>query len=233
MNSTTYDRRRGQLEDYFDRTAYEAWARLTADGPVGRIRATVRAGRQQMREHLLSWLPAQLTGLRLLDAGCGSGALAAAAAARGAEVVAVDLSESVVRLAQERAPATGTPGRIRYGVGDMTDESWGSFDYVVAMDSLIHYDTRDMVEAVRRLARRTRCGILLTFAPRTRALAAMHAVGRLFPRSNRAPAIAPVREAHLANLLSTTLGLEEWEMQRSQRVQRGFYTSQALELVHR
>ncbi len=233
MNTTTYDRRRGQLEDYFGRTGYEAWARLTADGPVSRIRATVRAGREQMRDGLLAWLPAQLGGLRVLDAGCGSGALAWAAAARGAEVVAVDLTDSVVRLARERAPSLCGPGRIEYGVGDMTDPRWGSFDYVVAMDSLIHYDTPDMVEAVRRLARRTRYGILFTFAPRTGALAVMHALGRCFPRANRAPAIAPVRESRLAALLIATPGLEEWEMQRTRRVQRGFYTSQAVELVHR
>ena len=42
----------------------------------GRIRATVRAGRDQMRAQLLDWLPADLSGLRLLDAGCGTGALA-------------------------------------------------------------------------------------------------------------------------------------------------------------
>ena len=45
---------RGELETYFDRTAVEAWARLTSDAPVGRIRATVRAGRDDMRSTLLS-----------------------------------------------------------------------------------------------------------------------------------------------------------------------------------
>ena len=43
--TTTYAERRGQIEAYFDRTAAEAWARLTSDAPVGRIRRTVRAGR--------------------------------------------------------------------------------------------------------------------------------------------------------------------------------------------
>ncbi len=48
---TTYHRSAAaQLETYFDRTAVEAWARLTSDAPVGRIRATVRAGRDQMRD---------------------------------------------------------------------------------------------------------------------------------------------------------------------------------------
>ncbi|MFC6050870.1 magnesium protoporphyrin IX methyltransferase, partial [Methylobacterium hispanicum] len=38
---TTYDARRGELTTYFDRTAADAWARLTSDAPVSRIRATV------------------------------------------------------------------------------------------------------------------------------------------------------------------------------------------------
>ena len=40
--------------------------------------------------------------------------------------------------------------------------------------------------------------ILFTFAPRTPLLAVMHAVGRLFPRGDRAPAIVPVAGAHCA-----------------------------------
>ena len=102
MNSTAYEQRRSQIEHYFDRTAADAWARLTSNEPLGRIRATVRAGREQMRETLLSWLPADLRGLRVLDAGCGTGALALQAALRGAEVVAIDLSPTLVQLAAER-----------------------------------------------------------------------------------------------------------------------------------
>ena len=89
MNTTAYEQRRSQIEHYFDRTAADAWARLTSNEPVGRIRATVRAGRDTMRETLLSWLPQDLRGLRVLDAGCGTGALAVEAAKRGADVTAV------------------------------------------------------------------------------------------------------------------------------------------------
>ena len=84
MPSVTYHERRGQLEDYFDRTAVDAWSRLTSDAPVGRIRATVRAGRDQMRRTLLDLLPQDLAGLRVLDAGCGTGALSVELARRGA-----------------------------------------------------------------------------------------------------------------------------------------------------
>ena len=87
MQTETYLARRGQLETYFDRTAANAWKRLTSDAPVSGIRATVRAGRDRMRATLLAWLPDDLRGARVLDAGCGTGALAVEAARRGAELV--------------------------------------------------------------------------------------------------------------------------------------------------
>ena len=52
MDTGTYTSRRSEIEHYFDRTAASAWARLTSDAPVGRIRATVRAGRDRMRNTL-------------------------------------------------------------------------------------------------------------------------------------------------------------------------------------
>ncbi|HRD95418.1 MAG TPA: magnesium protoporphyrin IX methyltransferase, partial [Rubrivivax sp.] len=68
MNTASYQHRRSEIEHYFDRTAAQTWARLTSDAPVGRIRATVRAGRERMRTTLLSWLPGDLRGRRILDA---------------------------------------------------------------------------------------------------------------------------------------------------------------------
>ena len=88
MTTPSYVSRRGELEAYFDRTAVDAWKRLTSDAPVNRIRATVRAGRDAMRNTLLSWLPQDMRGVRLLDAGCGTGALAIEAARRGASPAA-------------------------------------------------------------------------------------------------------------------------------------------------
>lgn len=227
----TYQQRRGQLEDYFDRTAVQAWARLTSDAPVGRIRATVRAGRDRMRHTLLDWLPADLDGRRLLDAGCGTGALSIEAARRGARVVAIDLSPRLVGLARERLAADPAGRNIEFRVGDLLDESPGRFDHVVAMDSLIHYRAADIVRVLSGLAARTDGSLLFTFAPRTTALALMHAVGRLFPRGDRAPAIEPVAEATLRRLLALEPCLDAWQAGRSTRIASGFYTSQALELV--
>lgn len=230
MTHMSYAERRIELEHYFNRTAVDAWTRLTSDAPVNRIRATVRAGRDEMRRTLLDWLPADLRGRRLLDAGCGTGALAVEAARRGATVVAVDLSSTLIGLARSRAPLSHGAGSIEFVSGDMLAAAHGNFDHVVAMDSLIHYDTEDAVAAVTRLAKRTRHSLLFTFAPRTPALALMHAVGRLFPRANRAPAIEPVGEQAMCRLLKTEPRLHAWRTSRNRRIQNGFYTSQALEL---
>jgi magnesium-protoporphyrin O-methyltransferase len=231
MPTVSFTERRGQLETYFDRTAFQAWSRLTSDAPVGRIRATVRAGRDEMRRILLGWLPVDMHGMRLLDAGCGTGMLAIEAARRGARVTAIDVSATLISLAQERMPPDSGPGNVDFIVGDMVASSLGSFDYVVAMDSLIHYQPRDAVRALSQFAVRTRRGILFTFAPRTPGLAAMHAIGRLFPRGDRAPAIEPVAEDAIRRLLSKEHDLRDWRPIRTHRVASGFYTSQAMELA--
>ncbi|MFO0043085.1 MAG: magnesium protoporphyrin IX methyltransferase [Pseudomonadota bacterium] len=232
MGVETYTTRRGELQQYFDRTAAEAWARLTSTAKVSRIRETVRAGRDRMRATLLSWLPEDLSGRRVLDAGCGTGALAVEAARRGAEVLAVDLSPTLLQHAGERLPPT-VAGRVRFHAGDMLDPALGRFDHVVAMDSLIHYAADDMLEALAALASRTSGSIVFTFAPRTPLLSVMHAVGKWFPRADRAPAIEPVAESHLLRGVDGRADLAGMMPARSQRVHSGFYTSHALELRRR
>lgn len=226
MTTATYDRFRGDLTTYFDRTAAKAWEQLTSDAPVSGIRATVRAGRTTMRDTLLSWLPADMTGLRLLDAGCGTGALAVEAAQRGAQVVAIDVAGSLVKIARDRAPA-GLD--IDWRVSDMLDPALGRFDHVVAMDSLIHYKAFDIVDVVRQLADHTRGSIAFTFAPQTPLLMAMLGMGRLFPRSDRSPAILPVRDRLLRTLIRSAL--PQARIGRDRRISASFYTSHAMEIV--
>jgi magnesium-protoporphyrin O-methyltransferase len=233
MDHPTYQQRRGQIEHYFDRTAVEAWARLTSSAPVSGIRATVRAGRDRMRTTLLDWLPADLSGRRVLDAGCGTGAFAVEAARRGAHVVAIDLSPTLVQLARDRVPTELGAGSIEFLAGDMLDPALGRFDHVVGMDSLIHYEPADVLRSIAALAPRTDRSIQFTFAPRTPLLAAMRTVGRAFPRGNRAPWIVPIPEAALRRQLAELPALGEWSIGRTQRVSSGFYTSQALELTCR
>lgn len=229
---TSYVTSRGRLEEYFDRTARDAWAQLTSDAPVSRVRATVRAGRDRMRTLLLSWLPADLSGRRVLDAGCGTGALAVEAARRGAEVVAVDVSASLIALARERAAEElahdPSAGEVRFVAGDMLDPALGVFDHVVAMDSLIHYASADIEAAAIALSKRATGSVLFTVTPRTAPLMLMLTAGKLFPRADRAPAIAPVGVEALRRRLDSAGPMRAG---RCERVSGGFYTSVAVELA--
>ena len=233
MDSARYHTRRAEIETYFDRTAAKTWETLTSDAPVSRIRRTVRKGRDEMRDTLLSWLPEDLTGSRMLDAGCGTGTLAIEAARRGAEVVAIDLSPTLVNIAQERLLDLDATLPISFRVGDMRDMALGHFDFAVAMDSLIHYDVNDGVQTLAAMAAEIKTKIVFTFAPWTPLLAIMHATGRFFPKQDRAPSIEPVSPKRLSGHLGKAGLLSAWDIARSHRVDTGFYKSQAMELSRR
>ncbi|MFK8051658.1 MAG: magnesium protoporphyrin IX methyltransferase [Woeseiaceae bacterium] len=234
MSTPSYDQTREKLTTYFDQTASAAWEKLTSDAPVGKIRATVRAGRDEMQSTLLAWFPEDLTGKRVLDAGCGTGTLAIILAQRGAEVVATDISPTLVGYAQQRAAESGIADAIQFEVGDMLDPSLGEFDYVVAMDSLIHYKSRDIARALAGLAPRVRQAMFITYAPRTPALTVMHVVGRMIPtREHKAPAIVPVSERALYACIENESALTRFQTGRTHRVSSTFYKSQALEVFKR
>ncbi|MDF8334439.1 magnesium protoporphyrin IX methyltransferase [Novosphingobium cyanobacteriorum] len=225
-----YDLQRERLAQYFDGTARKAWIDLTSNAKVSGIRATVRAGRDAMRAQLLGWLPEDLRRCDVLDAGCGTGSLSVEAACRGAMVTAIDVAGGLVDIAQQRAPSFLGHGRIDWHVGDMLAPPGGTFDHVVAMDSLIHYDLDHMVWALETLTQRCTGSLVFTFAPHTRLLGAMHAVGKAFPRSNRSPAIVPIAENALRERLARLSG---WRVSRSGRISSGFYISHGMELVRR
>lgn len=233
MNTAAYLRRRDQIQTYFDRTALDAWKRLTGSEKVSGVRATVRAGREEMRATILSRFPRDLVGWRILDAGCGSGQLAVELARRGADVLGVDLSAQMISHAGEALPRIEGKGSVRLESGDMLSPGLGKFDAVVAMDSLIHYPARDVERAVAGLARRTARKIVFTLAPRTHLLAAMHLAGKFFPRGDRSPAIEPVATRELLARALERADMRDWQLRSTVRVARGFYISEAQEIERR
>ncbi|MBS1302291.1 magnesium protoporphyrin IX methyltransferase [Loktanella sp. SALINAS62] len=212
-----YVQTRDRVEDYFDRSATKVWERLTSDAPVSGIRATVRAGRDQMRDLLLAQLPTDLTGARVLDAGCGTGAAAVALAERGAQVVGVDISPALIDIANRRMP-DHVAGRISFVAGDMTAMD-GTFDFAVAMDSLIYYTAEEVARILDRAP--VTDTFAFTLAPRTPLLMTMFRVGKLFPRADRSPVMIPHRARDIRTAL-TGGTLEEID-----RINSGFYISTA------
>ena len=220
-----YAATRDRVEHYFDNTATKVWERLTSDAPVSGVRATVRAGRDRMRALMLAQLPEDLRGARILDAGCGTGAMAVELAQRGADVVAVDISPALVEIAEKRMPAF-LPGQITWVAGDMLEATTGGFDHALAMDSMIYYTAPDIAALLGKASARVEGKFVFTLPPRTPALMAMWRVGKLFPRADRSPTMIPQTTAGVANALRAA-GVDG-NLREIERIKSGFYISNAL-----
>ena len=69
----TYLAKRARLENYFNEVSSDAWDKLTSNEPVSFVRQLVREGREKMQIAIMDKLPHDLKGMRILDAGCGTG----------------------------------------------------------------------------------------------------------------------------------------------------------------
>jgi magnesium-protoporphyrin O-methyltransferase len=225
--SHDYGRTRDRVETYFDQTATKTWERLTSDAPVSKIRQTVREGRDQMRALILSRLPKDLSGHRVLDAGCGAGQMTEELARRGADVVGIDISPSLIDVAQKRLPDE-FHHQVTFRAGDMLDPDLGQFDQVIAMDSLIYYTADDIASALKTLESRVSDNVVFTVAPRTKLLMGMWYAGKLFPRSDRSPTMIPHALEPLKRACRDA-GINR-QVQSVGRVAKGFYISAAMEL---
>ncbi|MEM1364416.1 MAG: magnesium protoporphyrin IX methyltransferase [Pseudomonadota bacterium] len=225
----SYTEKRDALTRYFDSTALDAWKRFATDAPMSRVRSIVRDGRAEMHAALLARFPANLTGWRILDAGCGGGALALDLARRGATVHGMDLSAQIIELANEQAAEAGLSDKATFEAGDALAADCGVFDAVVSMDCLIHYSRAQVVNIVNNLDSRTTRQISFSVAPATPLLLAKHRLGNLFPKADRAPTIQPVRLGQLAKDLQA---LDGWTFEACHKVAKPFYISQVVEVRH-
>jgi ubiquinone/menaquinone biosynthesis C-methylase UbiE len=106
-------------------------------------------------------LPPSLTGLRVLDLGCGMGGFARAARELGAdEVVGIDVSERMLAEAKARTD----DARVRYihGAIESTRFADASFDLVTS--SLVLQYIQDYASVVRHIARVLRPGGRFAFS---------------------------------------------------------------------
>jgi len=85
-------------------------------------------------------LPADLAGARALDIGCNAGFYAFQLAARGAEVLALDLDEHYLQQGRWAARLLDPEGRVEFRQGSVYDlvEVEGSFEVVLFMGVLYH-----------------------------------------------------------------------------------------------
>lgn len=93
---------------------------------------------------------------RVLDAGCGTGRVAARLAELGFDVVGVDVDPAMVAVAQERHP------ELAWAVADLAELDLGSrFDAVVMAGNVVPFVTAPLVDLLTRLAEHLHPGGLL------------------------------------------------------------------------
>ena len=90
-----------------------------------------------------------LAGKRLLDIGCGCGALARSLSDRGARVVGVDPNAEVLALARKAAPTS----TFHQAGAEALPFADGSFDGAIFLNSLHHVPERAMRRALEEAAR--------------------------------------------------------------------------------
>lgn len=117
--------------------------------------------RRYQSDPVLWRLAGDVKGLRVLDAGCGSGYLTLKLAARNAKAVGVDISPRMIEVARRRAASRGA--RVEYRVDDASKLATvpaGSIDLVVS--NYVLMDANDLDGCAAAFAR--------VLAPRGRAV---------------------------------------------------------------
>jgi demethylmenaquinone methyltransferase/2-methoxy-6-polyprenyl-1,4-benzoquinol methylase len=110
-------------------------------------------------------------GARVLDIGCGTGALALRAAARGARVKGIDVSAGMLEVAARRAREAGLGDSIELeemGVALLDGEAAGSFDAVMSGLCFSELSDDEITYTLTQIRRILRPGGLLLLADEVR-----------------------------------------------------------------
>lgn len=123
---------------------YRALVRRSYDRCAQRYVGTRREEGEPALAHLLERLGA---GAAVLDIGCGGGVPVARTLARKADVIGVDLSSQMIRIARENVP------RATFLQGDILEQEFdeGQFDAVVAFYSIFHLPREEHGTLFRRI----------------------------------------------------------------------------------
>ncbi len=97
---------------------------------------------------------APLSGLRLLDAGCGAGLVSEPMARLGAEVTGIDASERNVMVARHHAEQAGAAVSYRHALPEDLVAEGAAFDIVLSLEVVEHVaDAGSFLAAIGRLVK--------------------------------------------------------------------------------
>lgn len=214
------------LRDYFNGEGFDRWRTIYGAGEVTGVRRSVREGHTLMLQTLLGWLDARPLPDKptALDAGCGTGLLTVELAQRGYHLTAADIAPQMVQATRRAAMQAAVQSRVNLLVSDIEGIP-GEYDVVACLDVLIHYPQPSFAQLARHLTLRSRHLLYLTYAPHNPALAMLHHIGGMFPRSQRRTDIQMVPESFVRG----TLADAGFTVTQHTRISRGFYHIALLE----
>lgn len=219
------------VTDYFNNTGFDRWNRIYSDdGEVNKVQLDIREGHAQTIDKILAWVDADgdASGMTFCDAGCGVGSLALPLLARGARVVASDISASMVNEARRRVDENmpERSGNASFATQDLEAIS-GRYDTVCCVDVMIHYPTDKAQEMVGKLAACADRRLLISFAPKTFLLSILKKIGEFFPGPSKAT------RAYLHDEQDVIRAIEKagFKVKRSDLTSTRFYFSKLIEAV--
>eukprot|EP00210_Caulerpa_lentillifera_P007295 g6974.t1 len=178
------------VRDYFNGEGFDRWNKIygtTED--VNKVQKDIREGHSITIEKTLNWLlqNGSLSGKTICDAGCGTGSLAIPLAIEGAIVKASDISEAMVKEAQQRYQDLTDPESkgAEFTTSDL-ESLTGEYDIVTCLDVMIHYPQDKADEMITHLASLAKDRLIISFAPKTLFYSILKRVGELFPGPSKA-----------------------------------------------
>ncbi|WP_322511909.1 magnesium protoporphyrin IX methyltransferase [Chloroflexus sp.] len=209
---------KAQLRDYFNGLGFERWSAIYGNAPLSLVRQSIREGHNRMLAVADAWLADQPPPTTALDVGCGVGLFSLILARRGYRVRAADIAPQMVAATQRAAADAGLSEQIECMEADI--ESLRDPAQVVAcFDVLIHYPQPAFGQLCTHLANLAEQTLLLTYAPYSSLLAALHRIGGWFPHSQRRTEIQMIRDCEVIDILSRA-GLR---VRRMQPIRSRFY----------
>jgi magnesium-protoporphyrin O-methyltransferase len=206
------------IKSYFEGAGFDRLRMAYADKVDEGYKSSIRDGHREVVETVVDWLGQTLDQCSLLDAGCGTGAIAVPLALAGARVDAIDLSSRMIAEGEARAREANVPtGRLKFAVGDLAAVEQ-TYDAVVCIDVFARYSTEASIGILKQLATLAKSRLIFTYTPKQLLDPVLLAIGGFVAKRRQAPPLY----THSKKAIAGSLASLGWKIHRQKLVTAGW-----------